>query len=99
MSLQAAGVVPLRVFISGGLGAVGGLVALWLASLQPDAEIWLLGRSGRGRMAQLLGSCHAQVVVPRCDTASWQEVAALLKGVAFTHVIHAGMLRRHGLTC
>jgi hypothetical protein len=41
-------------------------------------------------MGQLLGSCSAQIVVPRCDTACIQEVAAVLQHVAFTHVIHAG---------
>jgi hypothetical protein len=84
-------------------------VALWLASLHASAEIWLLGRSGRGQMGQLLGSCSAQIVVPRCDTACIQEVAAVLQHMAFTHVIHAGdtsnqafpffLLRGHAFLC
>lgn len=74
-------VTETEVVWTGGLGAVGSLVALWLLQ-HTTAQLWLLGRSGRAAddaafKPDLAG--EAQVFLARGDVSSSEETAFVLR--------------------
>ena len=91
-----------RVFVTGGLGGIGVLVAVWLTNSNPAQEIVLLGRSGTFTATppvELL--MHKSAVTALCcDATAAEDVHA-----AFTHassstisgVFHAGGLLQDGI--
>lgn len=78
----------MRVLITGGLGAIGLLVAAWLINHNPESEIHLLGRSGQGSIGPMIGETLGRVVMQKCDISSKDDIGRLSS--QFTHVIHAG---------
>ena len=68
--------------ITGGLGALGGHVASWLAGTAGAARIVLAGRSGRGASSLLAlaatDGCLASVTAVQCDSAAAADTAGLV---------------------
>jgi acyl carrier protein/pimeloyl-ACP methyl ester carboxylesterase len=98
--------------VTGGLGALGSLVALWLVQ-QGAGRTVLLGRSGRasgarGRLWQLLLAGSGAVVAGRCDLTACEDRAAQRQAGGQSGpcgaTVHAGgealdaQLERQGLT-
>lgn len=72
-----------KVVVTGGLGSLGLLVALWLLERQQCSgmELHLLGKSGRGGPPEILASILEGddcVTLSRCDVSCHAEAAALL---------------------
>lgn len=73
------------VLITGGLGALGSIVAVWLAQQSASTRLILVGRSGRFephtaslQLQQLLnGSLGCEVTITACDTSCRADVAAI----------------------
>ncbi len=86
------------VLVTGGLGDIGFLVAMWLArSAGGGARIVLLGRSGRAaKLAAALPDMKCVISAAQCDVGSAAEVAALvarLRGEGappMCGIVHAG---------
>jgi NADPH:quinone reductase-like Zn-dependent oxidoreductase len=92
-----------RVVVTGGLGALGSLVARWLAS-NGVRQLHLLGRSGKvaalnssrssSGFGELQRSGPSQVIVSQCDASSSADLAAVLASSAqllpVEAVMHAG---------
>eukprot|EP00883_Tetradesmus_obliquus_P011533 jgi/Sobl393_1/4315/SZX67650.1 len=77
--LRAAGssnASPGRIIITGGLGALGLLVASWLASSQGAKHITLVSRTGRAAAGSM-------------SQASQRQLAALLSGAAIVSIVAA----------
>jgi acyl transferase domain-containing protein/acyl carrier protein len=86
------------VLITGGTGALGGLVARHLVTRQGVRRLLLLSRGGRSspgaaQLAAELSALGAEVTVAACDTADRARLAAVLDRVPAQHpltaVIHA----------
>ena len=80
----------MRVLITGGLGAIGLLVAAWVTTSHPNSEVHLLSRSGRGKTESLSSNSPGQLVVHQCDISTSADMADVLG--TFTHIIHAGKI-------
>ncbi|MFJ9211564.1 type I polyketide synthase [Streptomyces sp. NPDC102264] len=87
------------VLVTGGLGALGGHVARWLAAHGAE-HIVLAGRRGRtaegaGELEAELVGLGADVTFASCDMADRESVAALLESVpSLTAVVHAAGIER-----
>jgi NADPH:quinone reductase-like Zn-dependent oxidoreductase len=90
-----------RVLVTGGLGALGSLVAQWLCG-NGVQQLHLLGRVGKLRtgavLQRLLNSSgsSSQVIVSQCDAGSSEDLAAVLSSsrelLPVELIIHAGGL-------
>jgi NADPH:quinone reductase-like Zn-dependent oxidoreductase/acyl carrier protein len=88
-----------RVVVTGGLGALGSLVAEWLCG-HGVSQLQLLGRVGKLRgsssLEQLLSSSSgsSQVIISQCDAGSSEDLAAALYSTSGSLpvelIIHAG---------
>jgi hypothetical protein len=86
-----------RVLVTGGLGALGTLVAQWLAG-NSVRQLHLLGRSGKlqagSSIEQLLSNSCTQVIVSQCDAGFSEDLAAVLGSssqlLPVEAIIHAG---------
>ena len=58
--------------LTGGLGAVGSLLSLWVSESQDNTHLWLLGRSGRGSWDPLSVG-QSQVTLARSDVSVMEE--------------------------
>ena len=58
------------VMVSGGLGDIGSLLTAWVGSEAPGCRLWLMGRSGRGRVAPGLMLTDCCITAIACDAAS-----------------------------
>jgi NADPH:quinone reductase-like Zn-dependent oxidoreductase len=102
-----------RVLVTGGLGALGRLVAEWL-SFCGAQQLHLLGRSGKLSGGGGSGSSHAaltqvlrcsqtsQVIVSQCDAGSSEDMAAVLGSsrlgwLPVDMVVHAGGVLADGV--
>ena len=73
------------ILITGGLGALGSLVAAWFAQQSSATRLTLVGRSGRfdsdaasPQLRQLLdGSLGCEVTIAACDVSRAADVMAL----------------------
>ncbi|MEU2848664.1 type I polyketide synthase, partial [Streptomyces sp. NPDC007049] len=87
------------VLVTGGLGALGGHVARWLAERGAE-HIVLAGRRGRAaegadELEAELVELGADVTFASCDMADRESVAALLESVpTLTAVVHAAGIER-----
>ena len=85
--------------ISGGLGALGLLVAEWALQTGISQRVVLLGRSGHGPAARTASSAHVCMAV-RCDASSSQEVCVLSavppSAPQIRVVVHAAGVLRDG---
>ncbi|MFC9654175.1 SDR family NAD(P)-dependent oxidoreductase, partial [Streptomyces sp. NPDC056937] len=87
------------VLVTGGLGALGGHVARWLAAHGAE-HIVLAGRRGRaaegaGELESELTELGADVTFASCDVADRESVAALLESIpSLTAVVHAAGIER-----
>lgn len=75
------------VVVTGGMGALGTVVASWLTGLGPGAKIWLLGRSGHTNDSPLPAGLYAsncQVVCAKGDVSGEQ-----LPSSAYIFIFHA----------
>ena len=78
--------------VTGGLGALGSLTAIWLLQEARCSSSVLMGRSGRGSAGGLpaaRGGVWASVLAVRCDTASRSEWGVVVSSPAGT-VAHSG---------
>ena len=80
--------------LSGGLGALGLMMAEWMASSE-SAPLWLLGRSGRvsaqDAALRRLWLSSACVSAKRCDSSSCEEAGSLVHGEEVLRgFVHAG---------
>ena len=78
--------------MTGGLGALGSLTAIWLLQEARCSSSVLMGRSGRGSAGGLpaaRGGVWASVLAVRCDTASRSEWGVVVSSPAGT-VAHSG---------
>ena len=87
-----------RVLISGGLGALGVVVASWMSQHHPNTDICLLGRSGRADV-DLQAAVPCTVSALRCDAANQEEISMVLGAYSFDFVIHAGECAISGISC
>jgi hypothetical protein len=86
-----------RVLVTGGLGALGTLVAQWLAG-NSVRQLHLLGRSGKlqagSGIEQLLSNSCSQVIVSQCDAGFSEDLAAVLRSssqlLPVEVIVHAG---------
>ncbi|GAA2525398.1 type I polyketide synthase [Winogradskya humida] len=89
------------VLVTGGLGALGGHVARWLAA-HGAGHIVLTSRRGRAadgaeELISELAGRGATVTVEACDISDRDSVAALLERIpALTAVVHAAGIERSG---
>ena len=73
------------ILITGGLGALGSIVAVWFAQQSASTRLILAGRCGRfdpctasSQLQQLLdGSLGCEVTISACDTSCRADVAAI----------------------
>lgn len=79
-----------KILITGGLGALGSLVAQWISQTAQEAQLWLIGRSASATLSSQLLHAASQIHVVQCDTGSSEECRALLSAQAFELIIHAG---------
>ena len=87
-----------RILISGGSGALGTLVALWMSESYSQSEVTLLSRSGNAILLQQLQHSDCQVTALRCDFATQEESSSLLGPLRSNLVMHAGK-RQTSLLC
>ncbi|SOD67859.1 Acyl transferase domain-containing protein, partial [Streptomyces zhaozhouensis] len=90
------------VLVTGGLGALGGHVARWLAAHGAE-HLVLVGRRGRAtsgadQLAAELAALGAEVSFAACDITDRAAVAELLDGIpSLNAVVHAAGIERSGL--
>lgn len=84
------------IVVTGGLGALGTVVAVWLAT-DGGYDLWLLGRSGRSgeQLPEEIYSSTAQVHCAKCDVSAVEEAsyivaAASASGKVLRSIMHAG---------
>lgn len=87
------------VVITGGMGALGTLMATWLCNLGGTPTLWLLGRSGRTSGDSLPAQLYktlGQIVCARGDVSSSEEAAGIVSqsgasaAEPLRSVMHAG---------
>ena len=87
------------VLITGGLGALGGLISTFLAEARGVRSLALLGRTGRGAgLSDALrsGSAGAFVSAVRADAALREDASAALAG-GMEGLVHAGGVLADGM--
>lgn len=63
------------VIISGGMGDVGAAIACWASTENTAGKIWLLGRTGRGRLHTALQLASCCITATACDVANAADLA------------------------
>jgi len=92
-----------RILISGGLGGVGSLIGAWLAASEnKNAEVMLLGRSGRFASSPLMAALQrsgSPATMARCDVSIAEEAAAAAAGSGkpLAGIVHAGGVLADGM--
>lgn len=74
---QNVNMVGSGILITGGLGEIGSIVAGWTAAECQNGHLWLLGRSGRGRLVHGLKCANSSVTASACDTSYEADMVAL----------------------
>lgn len=84
------------IVVTGGLGALGTMVAVWLAT-DGGYDLWLLGRSGRSgeQLPEEIYNSTAQVHCAKCDVSAVEEASYIVAasgstGKVLRSIMHAG---------
>lgn len=95
-SPRAASHLHGSVVVTGGLGALGSIVACWLAGWS-SCDLWLLGRSGRTGGEPLPSQLYASngsVICTKGDVAAAEEAACVMEAAGVSSqlqsIMHAG---------
>ncbi|KAB2346164.1 type I polyketide synthase [Actinomadura rudentiformis] len=87
-----------QVLISGGTGALGGLVARHLVERHGVRRLLLVGRRGKaGGVVGELSALGAEVEVAACDLADPDAAARLLAGRRLSAIVHAAGVLADGI--
>jgi KR domain len=81
-----------HILVTGGLRGLGMLAGSWAVQLSSEAEVWLMGRTGRAHGEPAMRASDAFLGCVRSDCGSRDEVQTVVSGMLLRGVLHSGGL-------